>query len=128
MFCYQCEQAAKGLGCDKIGVCGKSPAQSDLQDVIFHALKGLAIWMLKAKEMGIKNSEVDKHTFEALFSIVTNVNFDEQRLYKIILKTFDLKQKIKEEVLKKYKQKNNKDFDEKLKPVADWDQSLQLKK
>ena len=25
MFCYQCEQTAKGTGCDIQGVCGKSP-------------------------------------------------------------------------------------------------------
>jgi len=42
MFCYQCEQTAKGLGCDKLGVCGKQPDVSDLQDLLVYALTGLA--------------------------------------------------------------------------------------
>jgi len=120
MFCYQCEQTAKALGCDKLGVCGKSPEQSDLQDVIFYALKNLSIWMLKANEFEIKDQEVDKHVFEALFSIVTNVNFDNERLYQIILKTYNLKEKIKQEFLKEYKRKNNKDFSEKISQIAEW--------
>ena len=43
MFCYQCEQTAKGEGCTKIGVCGKQPEVAGLQDLLIYALKGLAV-------------------------------------------------------------------------------------
>ena len=42
MFCYQCEQTAKGEGCTKIGVCGKQPEVAALQDLLVYALKGLS--------------------------------------------------------------------------------------
>jgi hydroxylamine reductase len=44
MFCYQCEQTAKGRGCEKIGVCGKEPGVAAFQDLPTHAMKGLALY------------------------------------------------------------------------------------
>ena len=52
MFCYQCEQTAKGLGCDKLGVCGKKPEISDLQDLLVYALTGLGQAAAAAKAEG----------------------------------------------------------------------------
>ena len=43
MFCYQCEQTAKGEGCTKIGVCGKQPDVAALQYLLIYALKGLSL-------------------------------------------------------------------------------------
>ena len=42
MFCYQCEQTAKGEGCTRVGVCGKEPEVATLQDLLIDALKGLS--------------------------------------------------------------------------------------
>ena len=50
MFCYQCEQTAKGQGCDKIGVCGKQPEVSDLQDLLVYALQGLSAVAVKPEK------------------------------------------------------------------------------
>ena len=80
MFCYQCEQTAKGTGCDKIGVCGKSPEASDTQDLLEHALRGLAMVAKEARSKGIVNNEADTFTAHALFSTLTNVNFDQEDL------------------------------------------------
>ena len=48
MFCYQCEQTAKGTGCNVMGVCGKSAEVSDLQDLLIHAAKGIAMYAHRA--------------------------------------------------------------------------------
>lgn len=76
MFCYQCEQTAKGEGCTKIGVCGKQPDVSDLQDLTAYAMRGLAMVAQKARETGNRLSEADEYIPRILFSTLTNVNFD----------------------------------------------------
>ncbi|MFW6235591.1 MAG: hydroxylamine reductase [Desulfovibrionales bacterium] len=76
MFCYQCEQAAKGEGCTKIGVCGKQPDVSDLQDLAAYAMRGLSLVALRGRETGNVIEEADAYVSETLFSTLTNVNFD----------------------------------------------------
>lgn len=44
MFCYQCEQTAGGKGCTKIGVCGKTPEISAMQDLLIYQLKGISVY------------------------------------------------------------------------------------
>ncbi len=84
MFCHQCEQAAKGIGCEVSGVCGKTPEVSDLQDNLLYGLKGIAFFADKARELGAKDPEIDKFVVEGLFATVTNVDFDPARLKKLI--------------------------------------------
>jgi len=86
MFCFQCEQTAKG-GCTKIGVCGKSPDVSDLQDLLIHALQGLALYAVEGKKVGIGDPALGLFTCEAVFSTLTNVNFDPERLAILIRET-----------------------------------------
>ncbi|MFW5722189.1 MAG: hydroxylamine reductase [Desulfohalobiaceae bacterium] len=76
MFCYQCEQAAQGEGCTKIGVCGKQPEVADLQDLAAYALRGLSLVALRGRETGNVVQEADAYVSEILFSTLTNVNFD----------------------------------------------------
>jgi len=83
MFCYQCEQAAGGTGCTKIGVCGKTPEAAALQDLIVWGLKGVAFWADKAREKGAIDREIDVFMIEALFTTVTNVDFDPDNLAKV---------------------------------------------
>jgi hydroxylamine reductase len=80
MLCYQCEQAANGVGCSVAGVCGKDPITSALQDLLVHAAKGIASYAHRAAELGRRDPEVDVFVVEALFSTVTNVDFDPLRL------------------------------------------------
>jgi len=86
MFCFQCEQTAKG-GCTAIGVCGKSPAASDLQDLLIHALQGLSLYAVEGKKVGINDPALGLFTCEAVFSTLTNVNFDPERLAALIRET-----------------------------------------
>lgn len=76
MFCYQCEQTARGEGCTKIGVCGKQDEVSGLQDLTAYAMRGLAMVARKGCETGNRLDEVDAYIPKMLFSTLTNVNFD----------------------------------------------------
>ena len=75
MFCYQCEQTPVG-GCTKSGVCGKNEDIASLQDTIILGLKGVAAYATHARELGYADPEVDAITQEALYSTLTNVNFN----------------------------------------------------
>jgi hydroxylamine reductase len=84
MFCFQCEQTAKGEGCTKIGVCGKNPEVAALQDLLLHAVKRLSVYAVVAREKGIVDAAVNKFTCEAIFSTLTNVDFDPDRFVALI--------------------------------------------
>ncbi len=87
MFCYQCEQTAGGTGCTKMGVCGKDPQTSDLQDLLTGAAKGISMYAHRAAQLGARDRSVDRFVLDALFSTVTNVNFDPRRLENLILRS-----------------------------------------
>jgi hydroxylamine reductase len=80
MFCYQCEQAAKGTGCTTVGVCGKEPETAALQDLLLYATTGVAQYAHRAAKLGYQEREIDVFVVEALFTTVTNVNFDSQKV------------------------------------------------
>ena len=79
MFCFQCQEAAKGTGCTIKGVCGKTPEVAGIQDVMMYFLKGLSVYANIGREHGIKDEQVDRYIFEGLFMTITNANFDKQR-------------------------------------------------
>jgi hydroxylamine reductase len=84
MFCYQCEQTAKGQGCTKIGVCGKQPDTAILQDLLIYTVKGLSQVAVTAAKAGISHSQINRYTCEAIFSTLTNVDFDPDRFVALI--------------------------------------------
>jgi hydroxylamine reductase len=94
MFCYQCEQTAKGQGCTVAGVCGKTPEVANLQDLLVYKLRELSQLAILAKKAGIRNEETDVFTAEALFATLTNVNFDPQAIIRYIRKTAELHDKL----------------------------------
>ncbi|MFZ6027820.1 MAG: hydroxylamine reductase [Chloroflexota bacterium] len=75
MFCFQCEEAL-APACTRAGVCGKTPEVACLQDLLVWQLKGLAFYGVRARTLGIVDAEADRFVAEALFSTITNVNFD----------------------------------------------------
>ncbi|OGV66232.1 MAG: hydroxylamine reductase [Lentisphaerae bacterium RIFOXYA12_FULL_48_11] len=95
MFCYQCEQTAKGTGCTIAGVCGKDARTAALQDLLIHAVKGISMYARRAREMGVKDKAIDRFVVEALFTTVTNVNFDPERLAGILVTAAGLRDKAK---------------------------------
>ena len=76
MFCYQCEQTARGTGCTRKGVCGKDADTARMQDLLIHAAKGIAQYAHRAASLGARDDAVDALTVQALFTTITNVNFD----------------------------------------------------
>ena len=98
MFCNQCEQTAKGKGCTVLGVCGKNETVADLQDLLIHALTGLALFANQGRSKGIVDKETDKFVMEAVFSTLTNVDFDPERFVKMLNKTVELREAMKEKV------------------------------
>jgi hydroxylamine reductase len=96
MFCYQCEQTAGGKGCTKAGVCGKDAAVAALQDLLIHELKGIGFYGNEAIKKEVKlDNKVNKFTMDALFSTLTNVNFDIDRLVELIKEAEIVKAKLK---------------------------------
>ncbi|MCX8153488.1 MAG: hydroxylamine reductase [Candidatus Bathyarchaeota archaeon] len=98
MFCYQCEQTAKGQGCTIIGVCGKTPEVAALQDLLVYLLRGLSKLVIEAKRAGIRTEEISVFTCEALFATLTNVNFDPDRIIEYIKKTVNLREELKKQI------------------------------
>ncbi len=98
MFCYQCEQTAKGEGCTKVGVCGKEADVAALQDLLIYALKGLSLYAVEGRKKGVVDPEVNEFTCKALFSTLTNVNFDPNRFTQLIQRTVTLRESLKEKV------------------------------
>ena len=84
MFCYQCEQTKDGAGCTAYGVCGKDPTTAALQDLIIYTTKGVSMWAHRARTLGAKDADVDRYVVEALFTTITNVDFDPERLESIL--------------------------------------------
>jgi hydroxylamine reductase len=99
MFCFQCEQTSKGEGCTKIGVCGKQPDVAVLQDLLIYAMKGLSQVAVEARKLGIKDRALNHFTCQAIFSTLTNVDFDPARIMSLVneavQKREDLKAKVK---------------------------------
>ena len=99
MFCYQCQQTAGGTGCTKFGICGKDPKTAALQDLLMGWVKQIAQkrtvyrqkpYPTKKKRAGkseIRSSRVvDRFLLEALYSTLTNVNFDPSQIARLISK------------------------------------------
>jgi len=93
MFCFQCEQTAQGKGCTAGGVCGKRPETAALQDLLIHVAGGVSQYAHRAAALGSRDPEVDVFVVEALFSTVTNVNFDPERVAGLVREGVQAKRK-----------------------------------
>ncbi|MCX5888597.1 MAG: hydroxylamine reductase [Deltaproteobacteria bacterium] len=98
MFCYQCEQTAKGVACTVQGVCGKNPEVAALQDLLIYSLQGLSLVAVAGRQVGISDPEVNVFTSKAAFSTLTNVDFDPQRFVKLIQQSVHLRENLKAKV------------------------------
>ena len=85
MFCNQCEQTQNGTGCTDVGVCGKDPDMQSLQEILLYGLKGMAAYANHARRLGKTDENVSAFIEEALFATVTNVNFDLESLFELVL-------------------------------------------
>lgn len=96
MFCFQCQEAAKGTGCTLKGVCGKNSTTSAAMDLLLFVVRGVASVSDILRENGISTSnEVYCFVTDALFSTITNANFDDESILKRVDKGLEIKEVLK---------------------------------
>ncbi|HCO67920.1 MAG TPA: hydroxylamine reductase [Dysgonomonas sp.] len=76
MFCYQCQETSKGTGCALMGVCGKTPEISNIQDLLLFVTRGIAVYNNELRKQGKASPTADKYIVDAMFISITNANFD----------------------------------------------------
>src|SRR6056297_3086183 len=101
MFCYQCQEAAKGTGCTIKGVCGKPDYVANLQDLMIYTLKGIALVKEEGRKAGIEFPKADHFTMTGLFMTITNANFDDEAFRAKIREGLALREEMKEELKEK---------------------------
>jgi hydroxylamine reductase len=94
MFCYQCEQTAKGTGCTSVGVCGKSSDTAVMQDLLMYVSEGVSMFAHRARQMGLATREADLYIIESLFVTLTNVNFDNDAIAKVVARGAAVRDKL----------------------------------
>nr|WP_321411599.1 hydroxylamine reductase [uncultured Carboxylicivirga sp.] len=98
MFCYQCQEAAKGEGCTIKGVCGKEDSTANLQDLLVYVTKGVSLVTEIAKKNSVAIDKADKFVFEALFVTITNANFDDKKITDKIIEGIQVRDALKKEL------------------------------
>lgn len=91
MFCYQCQETARGKGCELQGVCGKHADTSARMDLLLYAVRGIAIINSALREKGEPDRDASHFVIDALFTTITNANFDNDSLNGFISRAFELK-------------------------------------
>ncbi|MDE6803307.1 MAG: hydroxylamine reductase, partial [Muribaculaceae bacterium] len=94
MFCYQCQETAKGSGCTLRGVCGKLPETSARMDLLLYATRGVAILNDLLRGAGAPQRDADHQVIDALFTTITNANFDNNSLDGFIRRAFQMKREL----------------------------------
>ncbi|MCD6460050.1 hydroxylamine reductase [bacterium] len=95
MFCYQCQETLKNSGCTKNGVCGKKNDTANLQDLLIFVLKGISVCAEKSKSI---SKETGRFMTSALFSTITNANFDNDYFIKVIKQGLKIRDSIKKDI------------------------------
>jgi len=98
MFCYQCQEAAKGTGCTVKGVCGKKSNVSNLQDLLVHTAKGVAVYSSELRNLGITDKKANKYLLESLFITITNANFDDLAIIKAVEEGVEIRDNLKKQL------------------------------
>lgn len=95
MFCFQCQETAKGTGCTVKGVCGKEASTSNYQDLLLGVVRGVATIDRTIRKAGVQSVEgVDSYFVDALFATITNANFDDASILKRVDKGIALKKQL----------------------------------
>ena len=101
MFCYQCQETAKGTGCTVRGVCGKTSDVANLQDLLLFILKGIAHYRVQLRALDAVDHSADRFILDGLFMTITNANFDKQRFVEKIKEAIKLREQLKQAFLDK---------------------------
>ena len=91
MFCFQCQEAARGVGCTTRGVCGKDAEVSNLQDLLIYTTKGIANTVMRNDLDVSQLSAINHEILNSLFSTITNANFDQDAIIRQIRKVLRMR-------------------------------------
>lgn len=95
MFCFQCQETAKGTGCTAVGVCGKKPEVASMQDLLIYVTKGLSFITTELRNDGKTITKETNHLITVnLFTTITNANFNKNAIVERIKKTLELKARL----------------------------------
>ena len=100
MFCFQCQETAKGTGCTIAGVCGKKDDVANMQDLLVFVTKGISFFTTRLRELGVENEESGKFIVDSLFMTITNANFDYDRFVTRVREGLKLRDELKDKFLK----------------------------
>ena len=128
MFCYQCQEAAKNVGCTVKGVCGKPDDTANMMDLLMHVIKGTSFFATEMRKNNIPvDDKTNKFVFDGLFSTITNANFDKEAIKRYVRQGFEVRDALREKLAE-----NGISFkDKELKDACTWksdsDGALELK-
>ncbi len=95
MFCFQCQETARGTGCTAVGVCGKKPEVAGMQDLLIYVTKGLSFVTTELRNEGKTITKETNHLITVnLFTTITNANFNKNAIIERIKKTIELKERL----------------------------------
>ena len=120
MFCYQCQEAAKNVGCTNKGVCGKEEETANLQDLLIHVLRGIAVYGEKLNEYSVTDNETALFVARGLFATITNGNFDNKRFVDMIREGLKRRDIMSDKFRSLHREKQGKEFDQPLHDSAVW--------
>jgi len=120
MFCFQCQECAQNKGCTVKGACGKPEVTANLQDLLIHTLKGIAVWSEKAVELAVSDKADGLFVAQGLFTTITNANWDDERFVGLIREALGCREAIRGRVLAAYQAQTGKAFDEPMPDAATW--------
>jgi len=96
MFCFQCQETAKGTGCTVKGVCGKTDDVANMQDLLLFVLKGISIYTKAAREHDVEyDKKINKFLFDGLFATITNANFNKNVFIEKVREGLDIRNKVR---------------------------------
>jgi len=98
MFCYQCQEAAKGVGCSVKGVCGKTSDVANLQDILLYTTKGVALLSQMVDNKGQDNAKANKYIIDSLFITITNANFDAKKIVAKVKEGYVIQDELKAQI------------------------------
>lgn len=98
MFCNQCQETARGTGCEFGGVCGKSEDLADLQDLLIYTIKGIAQIMSKGNLAAENMTAVHEPVLAGLFMTITNANFDDQVIIDQIWELLAIRDQLRQQI------------------------------
>lgn len=101
MFCYQCQETAKGKGCTIAGVCGKSEEVANMQDLLIYVLKGISTYSMLLRDRGVEENETGRFINESLFMTITNANYDNDRIIQRIKKGLEHRDELRRRCVEK---------------------------